>query len=108
MGATGTPTWDETRAAVLRRDGSRCTVGWLLGGACHETLDVDHLVPRDEGGTDALDNLITVCHSHHPMREAVRKAVLHRRGRLAWRRCTHVHPYAGGREDCERRLNRVA
>jgi len=98
-------TWDDLRALVLARDGSRCTVGWLLGGACADTLDVDHLVPRAEGGEDAPDNLITVCHRHHPMREAIRREVLRRRGRLEWRRCTHEHRYPGAREACERRLN---
>ena|SRR6188508_3881276 len=98
-------TWEVTRARVIARDGNRCTVSWLLGGACSETLDVHHLIPREEGGTDDDDNLITACHSHHPVVEAVRREVLRRRGRLAWKRCTHHHPYPGGREACERRLN---
>lgn len=99
-------TWDEVRARVIARDGSRCTVGWLLGGACSEVLDVDHLVPRAEGGLDVPENLITVCHRHHPMREAIRREVLRRRG---WKRCPHkpgTHIYPGAREACERNLNR--
>lgn len=98
-------TWADIREDVLRRDGERCTVGWLLGGACHETLDVDHLIPREDGGTDDLSNLITVCHAHHPMREAIRREVLRRRG---WRRCPHEHRSREAREMCERRLNRAA
>lgn len=27
--------------------------------------DVDHIVPRKEGGADALENLQSLCHSHH-------------------------------------------
>lgn len=99
-------TWDEIRALAIERDGSRCTVGWLLGGDCHETLDAHHLIPREEGGPDTLGNLITACHRHHPMVEAIRREVLRRRG---WKRCPHgpgVHRYAGAREACERNLNR--
>jgi HNH endonuclease len=99
-------TWDEVRARVIERDGSRCTVGWLLGGACADLLDVDHLIPRNEGGTDEEHNLITVCHRHHPMREAIRREVLKRRG---WRRCPHrpgTHRYPEGKAACERWLNR--
>lgn len=99
-------TWDELRALAIERDGSRCTVGWLLGGRCHETLDVDHLIPRNEGGLDVLENVITVCHRHHPMREAIRREILHRRG---WKHCPHkpgTHRYEGAREACERLLNR--
>lgn len=95
-------TWDEIRARVIARDGSRCTVGWLLGGACSEVLHVHHIVPREDGGSDEMTNLLTACERHHPMVEAVRREVLHRRG---WRRCPHEHRYPGAREACERRLN---
>jgi 5-methylcytosine-specific restriction endonuclease McrA len=27
--------------------------------------DVDHIVPREEGGADDLANLQSLCHSHH-------------------------------------------
>lgn len=105
MTAATVDTWEDIRARVLARDGSRCTVSWLLGGACSETLDVHHLIPREEGGTDDESNLITACHAHHPVVEAIRREVLRRRGRLTWRRCSHAHPYPGGREECERKLN---
>jgi len=108
MTSVSTLTWEDIRARVLTRDGSRCTVGWLLGGACSETLDVHHIVPREEGGTDDEDNLMTACHRHHPMVEAVRREVLRRRGH---RRCPHgpgAHRYPGAREACERRLNAAA
>lgn len=100
-------TWEEIRARVIARDGSRCTVGWLLGGACTETLHVHHLIPREEGGSDEESNLITTCDRHHPQVEAIRREVLRRRG---WKRCPHkpgVHRYPGAREACERQLNRV-
>lgn len=106
MGIAETLTWSDLRVRVLERDGHRCTVGWLLGGECAEALDVDHLIPRAEGGADEESNLITVCHRHHPVREAVRKEILRRRG---WRRCPHrpgTHRYPEGKAACERQLNR--
>ena len=108
MEAQHTLTWDEVRAHVIARDGSRCTVGWLLGGACSDLLDVHHLIPREHGGTDDPENLITACHAHHPVVEALRREVLRRRGKLSWRRCPHEHRTRESREACERRLNRVA
>ncbi len=48
------------RELVLERDGARCTVARFLGGQCHRTLDVHHIIPRSEGGTDELENLATV------------------------------------------------
>lgn len=69
-------------------------------------LDVHHLVPVSDGGDPyCLDNLVTVCHSHHPMLEGLRRWLTRRRG---WKRCHHHHPYPGGRAACERRLNAAA
>jgi HNH endonuclease len=96
---------DATRQKVLQRDGFRCS-GRFLGGECSAVLDVHHILPREEGGSDALANLMTLCHAHHPMLEAIRKAILRRR---APKRCGHNHRYPWAREACERRLNaRVA
>lgn len=102
-------TWADIREDVLRRDGERCTVGWLLGGACSDLLHVHHLIPREQGGPDEIENLITVCERHHPQVEAVRREVLRRRGQV-WKRCPHrpgAHRYPGAREQCERRLNQA-
>jgi hypothetical protein len=50
------------RRAVFRRDGARCKVP----GCRHATfVDVHHLVPRAEGGTHTLENLMTLCSAHH-------------------------------------------
>jgi hypothetical protein len=49
------------RRAVLLRDG-HCRVpgcGWRRG------LEVHHLVPRSQGGTDDISNLAVVCPAHH-------------------------------------------
>jgi len=96
--------WDEARERTLARDGRQCTVARLIGGTCSPTLDVHHLTPVSQGGEPYTDeNLISVCHLHHPRLEALRRHLLAERG---YRRCTHRHPYPGGREECERRLNR--
>lgn len=95
------------RQRVLARDGRRCWAARWLGGDCSSTLDVHHLIPRAEGGLDVEDNLITVCHDHHPVMERLRRAVLNCRG-PRWRTCRHTHPYPGGREECERKMNREA
>ncbi len=47
------------RALVLERDKYRCM---FCGATAEQTqLQVDHIIPRDEGGTDSLDNLATLC-----------------------------------------------
>lgn len=98
-------TWENTRARIISRDGG-CS-GRFLGGDCSATLDVHHIRPREEGGTDEDSNLMVLCHSHHPMLEALRKAIL-KRQEAEPRRCSHRHPYPSGREACERRLNQAA
>ena len=50
------------RRAVERRDGGRCRVP----GCRHAIfVDVHHLNLRSEGGTEELDNLLTLCAAHH-------------------------------------------
>lgn len=40
---------------------------------CGQTgTDVDHIVPRKQGGTDAPGNLQTLCHVHHSRKTARR------------------------------------
>ena len=93
--------WVDTRARILARDGG-CS-GRFLGGECSAVLDVHHIKPRELGGTDDDDNLMVVCHSHHPRVEAMRRAILERQG---WRHCRRQHRTRAAREACERRLNR--
>jgi hypothetical protein len=50
------------RRAVLARDQHRCRVP----GCRHATfLDIHHLVPRSEGGSNDPANTITICSAHH-------------------------------------------
>ena len=58
---TGTVRYD-----VLKRARSRCE----LCGISHEikALEVDHIVPRNSGGTDDLSNLQALCYSCNAMK----------------------------------------
>ena len=62
--------WRRTRLAVIARDAGICQIcGLLVIGRG----DVDHIVPKARGGTDALDNLQYVhvaCHSRKTVRES--------------------------------------
>src|SRR4051812_18821734 len=86
------PRWDALRERVLERDARRCVLAWLLGGPCSETLHVHHIEPIEERPELAFDedNLVTACENHHPMLEALRRAVL-KFTRHRARRCPHVH-----------------
>ena len=98
--------WAAARLAALQRDGNRCTVGRLLGGLCHDRLDVHHIIPADLCADPYdVDNLLTVCCRHHPMVASIRAQILRKRG-LA--KCRHRHPYRSGREACLRQRLRQA
>jgi N6-L-threonylcarbamoyladenine synthase len=47
---------------VLSRDQHHCQAG---KGGCSKKLQVHHITFRSEGGSDAPDNLITLCDKHH-------------------------------------------
>jgi hypothetical protein len=50
------------RRAVLARDRHRCRIP----GCRHTTfLDIHHLVPRSDGGSNDPANIITICSAHH-------------------------------------------
>jgi RNA-directed DNA polymerase len=52
--------WDELRRQILQRDGYTCQ-------RCNSTskLEAHHVKPRHKGGTDSLENLITLCEDCH-------------------------------------------
>ncbi len=52
------------RRDVLARDGYRCRASGC--GSAH-FLDVHHVIPRERGGTNDRDNLITLCAGCHRM-----------------------------------------
>lgn len=56
------------RKAVLERDNYQCQNCLKKG-----RLDVHHFIPVKRGGTDNLDNLISLCHPCHKIIELVPK-----------------------------------
>ena len=104
-----TALWRLVAQKAKRRDRSRCTVARLLGGDCRGLLHVHHIVPVSEGGAAlALDNLATVCASHHPKWESLRRAIMRQRGEVMQIRCPHSHRSLEARLLCEARLRREA
>jgi hypothetical protein len=58
---------------ILERDGYQCAVP---GCRARRGLEVHHIVFRSRGGTDARNNLVTLCATHH-------RLALHEKGSLA-------------------------
>jgi 5-methylcytosine-specific restriction endonuclease McrA len=56
----------EVRTAVLKRDGYRCVNCCQTGTELH----VHHIIPRSEGGTNDLGNLVTLCGKCHSIQDA--------------------------------------
>ena len=55
--------WERLRREVLAQAGRVCQ---LAGPGCtHHATQVDHVVPRSQGGADTLDNLQAVCAACH-------------------------------------------
>lgn len=82
-----------------------CTVEALLGevaGPCGGLIHLHHVDPADPDSRS-----VPVCAAHHPKIHAALRmlAAGTERPQKAWKRCTHHHPYPGGKEACERRLN---
>lgn len=96
--------YDSQRWRELPR--TQCVAELLFGTAAGECggLIGRHHVDKD----DPESRTIELCQVHHPMIEAVLDRLLDRKPlepRRAWRTCTHRHPYPGGKEACERRMN---
>jgi len=56
------PDWSAIRAAVLRRDGYRCTRQTVLGRCLGTATQVDHMVRGDD---HRMENLTSLCGPHH-------------------------------------------
>lgn len=54
--------WEVLRQTVLDRDSYQCQEG---DGYCGGPLQIHHRVPISRGGSNSLDNLITLCYYHH-------------------------------------------
>ncbi|MBX3634018.1 MAG: HNH endonuclease [Rubrivivax sp.] len=56
--------WDRKRKRILARDHGICQIG-RRQGLIHPGTEVDHIVPRAQGGTDDDGNLQTACTACH-------------------------------------------
>lgn len=88
------PGWTKIAAKQLRRE-PQCE--FTEGGVrCVETAtDVDHIVPRFEGGSDDKTNLQSLCGWHHDQKtadEAARARAAHRAAVLKRFDFTEKHP----------------
>lgn len=59
------PEWRKTRAAALRRAGRRCEKCGATG-----RVEVDHIVPRSQGGSHGPDNAQVLCLPCHRVKSA--------------------------------------
>ena len=68
QGRGGRP-WRRKRARVLARDGYQCQCADCKAtGAVTLADEVDHIVPRAEGGTDDESNLQAINREHHKLK----------------------------------------
>lgn len=60
----GTTSWKTARILTLIRDNCHCRV---CGEDYHKEnpVEVHHIIPKKDGGTHHLKNLITLCKKHH-------------------------------------------
>ena len=61
--------WDKLRKVILRRDKGLCQV-CLAGGKYRPAKQVDHIRAKSQGGTDAEDNLQSICVECHQAKTA--------------------------------------
>ena len=61
--------WQALRQVVIRRDKGLCVM-CRAGGIVRAGKDVDHVIPRAQGGTDDPDNLQLLCRDHHRSKTA--------------------------------------
>jgi 5-methylcytosine-specific restriction enzyme A len=59
--------WRKIRLAVLNRDKGLCHCDECQGGKLRVMLakEVDHIIPKSKGGTDAMSNLRAISHECH-------------------------------------------
>lgn len=72
--------WDKKRTRILRRDNGLCQP-CLRGGRVTAATQVDHVVPKEEDGTDADENLQAICTDCHKAKTAEEAKRGRQRGR---------------------------
>jgi hypothetical protein len=61
------PDWIDTSQKIKRKDGFVCQEA---DGRCRGPLQAHHIVSLSHGGTNAEDNLITLCEYHHSLKHS--------------------------------------
>jgi|GEM_PF-2443301 len=76
--------WEQLKRRVLRRDRWRCQ----KCGATDKPLHVHHKVSLSRGGTNDLDNLVTLCEDchaeYHPHMAHLKKKTRKKTGEEVW------------------------
>jgi len=73
------PDWDARRRRVLERDANRCQSCGVRNTRVDDVwLEVDHVVPKADGGGHGLDNLQALCPRCHAEKHADNEAVQRR------------------------------
>ncbi|MBW7903016.1 MAG: HNH endonuclease [Rhodocyclaceae bacterium] len=70
--------WVRRRIVILRRDGGLCQP-CLRAGRVTTATQVDHITPKSDGGTDAEDNLQSICADCHAAKTAAEAGGARRR-----------------------------
>jgi hypothetical protein len=72
--------WEQARKQVLERDGYECQFCGVSDEAHREEhtngLDVHHIIPRSDGGSDSVRNLVSLCRSCHRTMESLHAQAL--------------------------------
>lgn len=63
----GSKDWKATRRQVITRDGSICC---MCGEIVTEYHQIDHIIPKRDGGSDAIENLQLLCRPCHSLKTA--------------------------------------
>lgn len=64
--------WDRIREQIMRRDAGICQP-CLRHGTQHNAHAVDHIVPKERGGTDDDANLQAICREAHSAKTSAEK-----------------------------------
>lgn len=64
------PAWARIRKAVIARDAGVCQECQKAVSMNAGDAHVDHKIPKEQGGTDALENLQLLCRSCHSKKTA--------------------------------------
>jgi hypothetical protein len=68
------PDWQARRKRVLKRDNSTCQRCGVRSTRVDDVrLDVDHIIPKSDGGSHALHNLQALCPSCHAEKHSVNR-----------------------------------